>query len=61
MRRIYQLIKLQKIKFTLINHKLKNLNQIEMYNLSQEVSLRNLILQGKQLIGFSCLPGIDKF
>jgi hypothetical protein len=37
MKKIYQLIKLQKIKFMSINHKRKNQNQVEMNSFSQKV------------------------
>ena len=37
MKKIYQLIKLQKIKFMSINLKRKNQNQVEMNSFSQKV------------------------
>ena len=50
MKMIYQLIKLQEIKFMSINNKRKNQNQIEMnsFNFSQEVCYKELIPERKQ-------------
>ena len=59
---IYQHNKLQKIKFKLINHKRKNRNQTEIYNISQEAFLKKLIRAKKQLkVGFNYLQEIEKF